>query len=148
MLVTKNKFLSYQNTFFQKIQNTPYKIQLEVVTIEKTSVEDDEFSLEDFVGDNPRTSKFYELRALYEKQISDRTREKYGLPDTVDGIVYLSPKQLVPLFGDYHLDLNRTKIHFEGSTQVISKIIYLEEFKEYGTCIGLQIFVKDDIKGG
>lgn len=147
MLVPKNKFLSYQNTFFQKIQATPYKVQLEVIEVKKRK-DTDEFSLEDFVGDSPRTSKFYTLRALYEKQISDRTREKYGLPKEVNGVVYFSPKQLVPLFGTYHLDWNRTKIHFEGSTQVISKIVYLEEFKEYGTCVGIQIFIKDDLKGG
>ena len=101
-----------------------------------------------FVGDSQRESELYEFRALYEKDISDRTREKYGLPKEVNGIVYLSPKQLVPKLGDYHLDWNRTKIHFEGRTQVINKVIYLEEFREYGSCIGVQIFVKDDLRGG
>ena len=46
------------------------------------------------------------------------------------------------------LDWNKTKVHFEGRTQVIDKIVYLEEFKEYGSCVGIQIFVKDDLKGG
>ena len=104
--------------------------------------------MEAFVGDSPRESKTYELRALYEKEVPGRTREKYGLADTVDGVIYLSPKQLVPLLGDYHLDANRTKIHFEGSTQLIDKIIYLEDFKEYGSCVGVQIFIKDDLTGG
>ena len=85
-------------------------------------------------------------KLFYEKEIPNRTREKYGLPKEVNGIVYLSPKQLVPKLGDYHLNWNKTKIHFEGHVQVIDKIIYLEEL--YGSCIGLQIFVKDDLKGG
>lgn len=147
MLVPKNKFLQYQNIFYKKLLRTPYKIQLEVVTIQKVD-HIEEFSMEAFVGDSPRESKFYDFRALYEKEISNRTREKYGLPQEVNGVVYLSPKQLTPKFGDYHLDWNRTKIHFEGRTQVIDKIVYLEEFKEYGSCIGVQIFVKDDLKGG
>lgn len=147
MLVTKAKFLQYQNIFYRKLLNTPYKIQLEVVTIQNAEPTE-EFSMDAFVGDSPRTSKFYEFRALYEKEISNRTREKYGLPKEVNGVVYLSPKQLIPKLGDYHLDWNRTKIHFEGRTQVIDKIVYLEEFKEYGSCIGIQIFVKDDLKGG
>lgn len=104
--------------------------------------------MEAFVGDSPRTSQFYEFQALYEKEIPNRTREKYGLPLEVNGVVYLSPKQLIPKFGDYHLDWNRTKVHFEGRTQVIDKVIYLEEFTQYGSCIGVQIFVKDDLKGG
>lgn len=147
MLVTKTKFLNYQNTFYRKLQATPYKIQLEIVTIQKVEPTE-EFSMDAFVGDSPRTSEFFEFRALYEKEIPNRTREKYGLPKEVNGIVYLSPKQLVPKFGDYRLDWNKTKIHFEGRTQVIDKIIYLEEFKEYGSCVGIQIFVKDDLKGG
>ena len=147
MLVPKNKFLQYQNIFYKKIQATPYKIQLEIVTV-KNLDPSDEFSMDAFVGDSPRESKFYEFRALYEKDIPEWVREKYGLPDMVNGIVYLSPKQLVPKLGDYHIDKNRTKVHFEGSTQVITKVIYLEEFKEYGSCVGVQIFLKDDLKGG
>lgn len=142
MLVSKTKFLQYQNLFYRKLQQTPYKIYLEVITPRS-----DDF-MDSFVGDSERQSKAYTFRALYEKEISDRTREKYGLPKEVNGIVYLSPKQLTPIFGDYHLDWNTTKVHFEGATQVISKIIYLEEFKEYGSCVGIQIFVKDDLKGG
>lgn len=142
MLISKVKFLQYQNLFYRKLQQTPYKIDLEIVTPRS-----DDF-MDSFVGDSERQSKTYTLRALYEKEISDRTREKYGLPKEVNGIVYLSPRQLVPIFGDYHLDWNTTKVHFEGATQVINKIIYLEEFKEYGSCVGIQIFVKDDLKGG
>lgn len=147
MLVTRAKFQYYQNTFYKKLQQTPYRIRLEVVTIKKVEPTE-EFSMDAFVGDSDRGSKFYEFRALYEKEISNRTRDKYGLPKEVNGIVYLSPKQLVPIFGDFHLDWNKTKVHFEGRTQVIDKIIYLEEFKEYGSCVGIQIFVKDDLKGG
>lgn len=147
MLVTKAKHLSYQNLFYKKIMQTPYKIQLEIVSIKKP-VPTEEFSLDAFVGDSPRSSKFYEFRALYEKEIPNRTREKYGLPKEVNGIVYLSPKQLVPIFKDYHLDWNKTKIHFEGRTQVIDKVIYLEELTDYKTCVGIQVFVKDDLKGG
>lgn len=145
MLVTKTKFLNYQNTFYRKLLATPYKIQLEIVTVQPVE-QTEEFSMDAFVGDSPRTSEFYEFQALYEKEIPNRTREKYGLPKEVNGVVYLSPKQLVPALGYYHLDWNKTKVHFEGRIQVIDKIIYLEEL--YGSCVGVQIFVKDDLKGG
>lgn len=107
-----------------------------------------DFSMDAFVGDSPRRSQLYEFRALYEKDIPNRTREKYGLPKEVNGIIYLSPKQLIPKFGDYHIDWNKVKIHFEGRTQVIDKIIYLEEFQEYGGCVGIQLFIKDALRGG
>ena len=145
MLVTRTRFLYYQNTFYKKLLATPYRIKLEIVTIQKVEPTE-EFSMDAFVGDSPRISEFYEFQALYEKEIPNRTREKYGLPKEVNGVVYLSPKQLVPALGYYHLDWNKTKVHFEGRIQVIDKIIYLEEL--YGSCVGVQIFVKDDLKGG
>lgn len=145
MLVDKARFLSYQNLFYRSLQQTPYKIQLEVVTVQRVEPTED-FSFDAFVGDSPRESTFYSFQALYEKEIPNRTREKYGLPKEVNGVVYLSPLQLVPKLGDYHLNWNKTKVHFEGRVQVIDKIVYLEEL--YGSCVGLQIFIKDDLKGG
>lgn len=147
MLVTKGKFLSYQNLFYKKIQATPYKIRLEIVTVQPVQ-QTEEFSMDSFVGDSPRSSVFYTFRCLYEKEIPNRTREKYGLPKEVNGVIYLSPKQLKQHFKDYHLNWNTTKVHFEGRTQVIDKVVYLEEFEEYGSCVGIQIFVKDDLRGG
>lgn len=145
MIVTKSKFKEVQNMFYKKLLQTPYSIQLEVITVIPTP-NSGGFSMDSFVGDQKRDSKFYKFQALYEKEIPNRTREKYGLPQAVNGIVYLSPKQLVPTFGEYHLNWNRIKVHFEGRTQVINKIVYLEEL--YDSCVGLQIFVQDDIKGG
>lgn len=144
MIVTKTQFEKYQRIFFQKVKATPHTIGIEIVSPQVTTSAD--FSMENFVGDNIRTSKLYEFQALYEKEISSRMREKYGLPIEVNGIVYLSPKQLVPVLKDYHLDWNRTKIHFQNRVQVIERIVYLEEM--YDSCIGIQIFVKDDSKGG
>ena len=143
-ILPQAKFNRYRQVFFNKVKATPYTIKLETKTITPTT--DSGFSLESFVGDSPRSSELHEFHALYEKEISDRTREKYGLPKEVNGIVYLSPLQLVPVYGDFHLDWNKTKIHFEGHVQVINKIIYLEEL--YKSCVGIQIFVRDELKGG
>lgn len=145
MLVSKSKFLQYRQTFYRKLLDTPYKIDLEIIEVKPVEPTGD-FSFDAFVGDSPRESKIYSFQALYEKEIPNRTREKYGLPKEVNGVVYLSPLQLVPKLGDYHLNWNKTKVHFEGRVQVIDKIIYLEEL--YGSCVGLQIFIKDDLKGG
>lgn len=57
MLVSRTKFFQYQNIFYKKLLNTPYKIRLEVVTIQKVEPTE-EFSMDAFVGDSPRTSEF------------------------------------------------------------------------------------------
>ena len=35
MLVSKTKFLQYQSMFYKKLLKTPYKIQLEIITVQK-----------------------------------------------------------------------------------------------------------------
>ena len=145
MLITKQKFTYYQNAFYKKLLRTPYKVGLEIVSVRDSTDSEEDF-LASFVGDSTRESVTYTFNTLYEKEISDRTREKYGLPKEVNGIVYLSPKQLIPKLGTYKLDWNKTKVHFEGRTQVINKIVYLESL--YDSCVGIQIFVQDELKGG
>lgn len=144
MIVTHSRFLRYQEVLYQKILRVPYTIELEIVSVQNdTSLG---FSLTNFVGDNPRTPILYKLQCLYNKEISNREREKYGLPMEVNGEIFLSPKQLVPLFGTYKLNWNKTKVHFEERIQVIDRIIYLEPM--YESCVGVQVFVKDVLKGG
>ena len=143
MLISKAAFLGYQTQFYNKLRNTPYRVNLLYTSIVGGTSED--FTAE-FVGDSQREVTSYSFQTLYEKEISNRMREKYGLPMEVNGIIYLSPRQLTPVFGDYHLDWNRTKVQFEGRTQVIDKVVYLEEL--YGSCVGVQIFLKDSLKGG
>lgn len=145
MILTHLHFLRYQEVFYQKLLRIPHRISLEIITV-APSIVPDEFSIESFVGDSSRTSKMYEFTALYERDIPSRTREKYGLPREVNGTIYLSPRQLVPVLGTYKLDWNTTKVHFSDRVQVIDRIIELEPL--FNSCIGIQIFVKDDLKGG
>lgn len=144
MIVTHSRFLRYQEVLYQKILRVPYTIELEIVSVQNDTSSG--FSLTNFVGDNPRTPILYKLQCLYNKEISNREREKYGLPMEVNGEIFLSPKQLVPLFGTYKLNWNKTKVHFEERIQVIDRIIYLESM--YESCVGVQVFVKDALKGG
>ena len=143
MILTRSRFLLYQGEFYRKLLRTPFKVTLEIFTVTPPP-ETGEFSLDAFVGDSERTSKLYEFNALYEREIPLRTREKYGLPKEVNGIVYLSPKQLEGTLGTFKLDWNKTKVHFADRTQVIQKIEELEPL--YNSCIGIQLFLKDTLK--
>ena len=144
MIISTAKFRHYQEVFYKKICKVPFTVDIEIFSVTSSPV--GEFSVEAFVGDSVRTSKTYSFRALYEREIPARVREKYGLPKEVNGIIYLSPIALVQQLGDFRLDWNKTVIHFAGRSQVIQKIEYLEPL--YNSCIGVQIFLKDTQKGG
>lgn len=145
MLINESAFKVYQKNFHNKIMSTPHTLTMEIFSVVETPT-DGEFDLDMFVGDSKRDSVEYTFNALYEKDISTRTREKYGITNLVNGIVYLSPLQVAPKLGTYRVDKDKTVIHFNGAIQVIDKIDYLEEM--YGSCIAIQIFLKDATKGG
>lgn len=145
MLVSKGQFLRYQNTFYDKLKKTPYYIELEIYEVIKKNTNNDAFDLENFVGDSERVvKKTVKFNALFEREISDRMREKFGLPTEVNGVVYLSPIQLKQKLGTDRLSWQKTKVKFSGRTHVIDRIYYLEEM--YNSYVGAQIFVKDDLK--
>lgn len=145
MILTPSAFKGYQKNFHSKIMQTPHVITLEVFSVPDKG-DSNEFSLEEFVGDSVRNSVKYVFNALYEKDISARTREKYGITNLVNGIVYLSPLQVISKLGTYRVDKNKSVIHFNGAVQVIDKIDYLEEL--HNSCIAIQIFLRDATKGG
>lgn len=140
MLISEIKFNGYRQTFYEKVVKSPYQVTMKIVTATTGN------SFQDFVGDSSRTEVSYQFPCLYEKIVNQRQREKYGLPDTTEGIIYLSPLQLVPVIGTFVLDKNKTTFIFEYRPQVIDNITYLESL--YGSCVGLQIAVKDSLKGG
>lgn len=140
-LVSKTKFLEYQKTFFNKVKDSPYSVNLIKTTVTVTPG-----TLEEFVGASTRSAVTNSFPCLYEKIVNDRQREKYGLPSTVDGLIFLSPLQLIPVYGDFVIDKNKTKVQFEFREQVIDHVVYMESM--YGTCIGIQLNLRDDLKGG
>lgn len=142
-LLLQNKFKSYQRIYHKKVMTTPHQVDLEII---ETAPKTEDFSMDSFVGDSERDPIRYTFRALYEKDISMRTREKYGITNEVNGIIYLSAIQVTEVLGDYHIDKNKTVAYFNGKRQVIEKLDYLEEL--FGSCIGIQIFLKDDVRGG
>lgn len=98
-----------------------------------------------FTGDREVTQKTYEFTALYNREIQIRERQKYGLTDEVNGIIFLSPLELIPKRGSFQVDTKLTKIFFAGKEQIIERVDYLEPL--YNSCIAVQIFVKDTING-
>ena len=142
MLISQATFLRYQQTFATKVKASPYSVILKTIVVTTTPG-----SLEEFTGDSARNiGSTNSIPCLYEKTINPRQREKYGLPDTVDGVLFISPLQLIPLFGSFRLSKNKTIFIFQEREQVIENITYLELL--HNSCISVQINLKDSLKGG
>lgn len=138
--MNRSRFLRYQSAFYQKVNCSPYEI-----TLRKYSVRDSS-DLDTFLGDSSRSFKEYILPVLYEKTVNPRIREKYGLPDTIDSIVFISPIQIAQILGGEKINKNTFTVILEGHEQVISNITYLEPI--FGSYISLRLDLKDALKGG
>ena len=141
MIISKSRFLQYQSKFYKTLASTPYSIVL--LTIRTKNQND----FDNFVGDTDRLPPLeHTFNCLYDKIVNNQQRMKYGVSETVNGIISLSPLQLVPVYGTYMINIKTIKVRFEGRRQVIQKIIYDESI--YGSCVGVQLAIEDDIRGG
>lgn len=140
-LISNSAFLAYQRKFFDKVKSSPYKVTM--IVTEKIPGDD---ALADFVGSSERTSVSYELPCLYEKVVSNTQREAYGLPLDTQGVIYLSPLQLIPILGTFRISRQKVSFIFEGIRHGILMVDYMEQI--YNSCIAVKMAIKHLEKGG
>jgi hypothetical protein len=92
-------------------------------------------SFTDFTGDSIRdfdTNKI-ELKCLYDKTISDRDRDKYGIGEDITARVYISPLELKVKTNEYRFApaimaaSAAILVNFQGEQFEVAQIIELEK---------------------
>lgn len=134
-LISKSKFLGYQNRFHGKVKQSPMVVELRLVT--DIEPEDD---YERFTGDSDRATKSFKIPCLYKREIKSEERDKYGWSKDVDGVFYFSPLDLIKAFGTFKIDTKKTTLIFSDTVQEIEKIDYLEPY--YDTCVTVTMATK------
>ncbi len=141
MILSLGQFRHFQSEFLRKVIASPYQVVFKEYSVLSGTV------METFFGDSDRVIKReLALPCLYEKFVNNREREKVGLPTTVDGVIYFSPLQLVPLFDTFKLNINSFVFEFQGRTQVVENVTYMEEI--FNSCIAVRFGIRDNLKGG
>lgn len=102
-------------------------------------------SIEDFVGSKPENSQDFVLNCLYEKNSNEFTEELVGTQKLRTGTIYLSPLQLVPLFGEFKLDPRKVNFILDGSEYLTTKVSAKEEL--FDSCIAVEFTIKDKLRG-
>jgi ABC-type proline/glycine betaine transport system ATPase subunit len=141
-LVTNSRFIKYQNIFFNHVQLSDMIIELGIEELVNAPSND---FLTNFTGSNQRSITWYSLPALYETNIENFSREKYGLTEIQSGAIYISPLQLIPLFGTHIIDRNKTLVRKSGHEFILDRVQYLEPL--YGSCIAIELMLKDKLRG-
>ena len=147
MRVTQPLFLRYQEIFYNQVVNADMTIEL---GIEEVPTPSGDF-LTDFTGSNARTITWHPFTALFSTNIEQLERGKFGLALHETGSIYMSPLQLVPVFGSFRVDLFATHIRRLGgdpsspTDMIIDRVTYLEQL--YGSCIAIQLDAKETIRG-
>jgi len=104
-----------------------------------------------FFGDNIKNwNGKLTLKCYYEKNISPKKREKFGIADEISAIVYVSPKELYEKTGKYRLSnlimkkATGIKVTFDSRNYSLEEIIDKEntdnESSEFS--IGIELRLK------
>lgn len=142
MTITLARFNKYQGIFHQHVEGSDMILE---VGINAAVAPSGDF-LTDFTGSNTRTpTVWYPFHALYDTNIDPYTRDRTGLSQTESGAIYLSPLQLIPVFGTFILDRKKTVFRKSGHLFLPESIKYLEPL--YGSCIAVEINLKEAIQG-
>lgn len=147
MRVTQPLFLRYQEIFYNQVVNADMTIEL---GIEEVPTPSGDF-LTDFTGSNDRTITWHPFTALFDTNIEVMERGKFGLGANESGTIFLSPLQLVPVFGTFKINLFATHVRMLGgdpsspTDRLITRVSYLEQL--YGSCIAVQLDTKEAIRG-
>lgn len=144
--VTHSKFLNYQQVFYNTVVNADMIIEL---GIESSTAPSGDF-LKDFTGSNTRSITWYQFHSLYKADIVKFERTKYGITTDEEGLIYLSPLQIIPVFNDFRVDKFVTHIRKPSGKTIpteflINKITYLEPL--YDSCIAIELSIIDTIRG-
>lgn len=143
-MITPSKFAQLQKLFFNKVTKCCNPSSVTFSFIKLTS----EGGFADFTGDSSRSiDKEVSLRCFYDRNLSDKSREKYGVSSEVTTIVFISPLELKQKYGDIKFpDYVRTSfsqisVTFLGKHYEIENIIDLEPMhngKEW-MCLAYQV---------
>lgn len=143
MKVTEAKFLKYQAIFNQHVEESDMILE---VGFNKIPNQSGDF-LRDFTGSNAREETvWHSFHALYETNIATYIRDKVGMTAAHEsGAIYLSPLQLIPIFGSFVIDKKTTIFRKSGHLFLPDSIQYLEPL--YDTCIAVEIRLREYILG-
>jgi hypothetical protein len=102
--------------------------------------------LTDFSGSNPRgETTWTSFNCLFENSAESFTFDNAGLSATFDGIIYLSPEQLIPIYNTFRINKLVTLVRLNGVVFQLESIRYLEEL--YDDCIAVELKLTDALRG-
>jgi hypothetical protein len=139
--LNRHIFNSVAKTFHDRVQISPNEVTLKISTPLKAN-----FSYSEFVGESEISTNLVTLKALYSREISPKTRSKYGLDANASAVIYLSPKNLVEELGRWDFSETEISVNFLGIEYLVYKIFYDGHVPEFSNCISVTM-VLTSVKG-
>lgn len=142
--LNRHIFNSVAKTFHNRVQISPNEVTLKIYAPLKN-----EFSYSEFVGESAieiENSNVVTVKALYNREVSPKTRSKYGLDENANAVIYLSPKDLYERIGRWNFSETEISVNFLGVEYLVYKIFYDGHVPEFSNCISVTM-VLTSVKG-
>ena len=131
----KQMFDSVCKKFHEAVQVSPTKVKLILSRTKNEGFND----YRDFVGENEIETKSYILNCLYSRNVTDKTRTKYGLETDVSAVLYLSPKELKQVVGRWNLKEQEISVTLLGVTYLCYKVHYEGLTTAFDSCVSVTL---------
>jgi hypothetical protein len=131
----KQMFDSVCKKFHEAVQISPTKATLNISKAINAGFND----YRDFVGENEIEAKSYTLNCLYSRNVTDKTRTKYGLETDVSAVLYLSPKELRQVVGRWDLKEQEVSVSLLGVSYLCYKVYFEGLTPEFGSCVSVTL---------
>lgn len=143
--LSHQKYLNLRSRFALEVNKSPVIATLVYITPTSSG------SFTDLTGESARTEGNYNVKCLYDRNMTEYKRSKFGLTHDVSGLLYLSPIHIagaVPsgiTWADFFINFERLHVILYGERYQVG----LPRFKEplYNTYIAVELHLKNIAKG-
>lgn len=143
MTLSHTTFVQVQAQFHRIVQSSPLCANL--VIVESTP---EAGSYDTLMGNSTRSiTKEVPLKVLFNRNVDDNTRTKFGLSEDVSGVLYVSPIDLIIATGSWKLDGRKLKVQFLEETYLVKRVHYISNVPKFSSCLAVEIRLYDDIHG-
>lgn len=136
--LSAQRFNNFRDRFYKEVTKSPVTALLRFYTVNSIG------AFTDITGDSDREYEQISVKCLYDREMTEFKRSKYGLEQDVSGLLFVSPihfSQATPDYKKWIENFNKIRVVLYAGEYQVSLIRLKEPL--YGSFICAELHLKD-----